>query len=184
MPSSHYDGDDTKVKGADNTLIGNVDKLLTTTDMDFARLYDGVAYNLNVEYILNNGQTVDHSFQTPNTSAVICAMFKTYSADRSEVQIWEAPTITTYAFSWTPKNRNRISSNTSAVVFQTITTTASAGTFLFKESNYGSGISVNQSPINRSSWFVLDQNTEYLFRIISHAANNLHTFQINWYEVG
>lgn len=176
-----------KLRGdSDGTKIGNVGDALkvTSEDQDRVNLVAGDAYCVNMEYSLNNGQTVYQSFKTPNTSTRIYIKAKLYSADRSEVQLWENPTGVTYSFSWTPKNRNRESSNTSASTLQAVNTQTSAGTFLCKDSTYGSGITTTSSPIQITQEWLLDQDTEYLFAMKSYAASNLTTLQLQWYEVG
>jgi hypothetical protein len=152
-------------------------------DKDGKHLLAGDAYAINIEYVMNDSQTVDHSFKSPNTSTRIHLKFKTYSAGRTEIQLFEAPTGVVYDFSWSSKNRNRESSNTAEAVVQSIDSLTTPGTYIWKESNYGSGLSVNQSPPHFSQEIILKQNTEYLFRVISHDPSNLTTVQVQWYEV-
>ena len=150
-------------------------------EQDDADLLAGKCFCVSIEYVLNLNQTVYHSFLTPASQKVRLRL-KTYSADRSEIQLWENPTVTAYAFNWTPRDRNRSTSNTAGSTVRAISTVSPLGTFLCKESNYGSGITQSQSPINGTQDWILDANTEYMFAMRSYAASNLTTLQIQWCE--
>ena len=171
------------IGGSDNqTRIGNVgDRLKVISSEEDESLNAGKCFCLGIEYVLNLNQTVYHSFQTP-ASQKVRIRFKTFSSDRSEIQIWENPTVTAYAFTWTPRDRNRSTSNTAGSTVRAITTVSPLGTFLCKESIYGSGITQTQSAINGSQEWIFEANTEYMFAMRSYAASNLTTLQLQWCE--
>lgn len=150
---------------------------------DKQKLSNGEAFVLSIQYVLNNGQTVYHSFQTPNTDKRIHLRFKTFSSDRTSILMYENPTVTAYSFSWTPRDRNRETANSSTTTIQAVSTQSSLGTFIHSENNYGSGLTVSESQVLHSPEFILDQDTEYLFGMQSFAASNLTTLQLLWYEV-
>lgn len=183
--SSTIQDEDTGDKAAVNTKSNGefgLEVIAEVSDIDLNSLLAGDAYCISMEYVLNSGQTVYQSFTTPNNSDLIKMQFKTQSMGRSEIQVWEAPTGVTYSFSWTPRNRNRNSSNTSNATVQAVNTQTTLGTFICKESNYGSGQTVTASPINNSRVYVLKPNTEYLFAMKSFDASNLTYLNLEWIE--
>lgn len=188
MGISYDDNDDIKIKGGtDDTIIGNINDRLKVDAIvineDKERLEAGQAFALNIQYVLSNGQTKYHSFITPNSATRIHFKFKTYSAGRSAINLFESPTVNAYDFSWTPRDRNRETANSSSMTVQAITSVSSAGTFLLGENNYGSGLAVSSSQILTSPEFILAPNTEYLIGMTSYEASNLTTVQTTWYEV-
>jgi hypothetical protein len=152
-------------------------------DFDRQHLYDGNAYILTIEYVMNQNQTIYQSFKTPNNAQRFLIWHKCYSAGRSEIQFWETPTGVVYNFAWTPRNRNRNSSNTSNATVQAVTSLTTPGTFLFKDSNYGSGITVGQSPLHITNEMLLAPNSEYIVALKSYDASNLTQVQLYWYEI-
>ena len=165
--------------------IGGVNRLAVDAlqrDEDDERLRNSDAFTLGIEYVLNNGQTVDHSFITPAAPTQVKFRFKTYSADRSEIQLWEAPTIGAYNFPWTPRNRDRVTNAATGMTVRAVSTTTAPGSYITKESNYAAGLSIHPSVVKFSQWYLLQPGTEYMIRMRSYAASNLTTVQLQWYE--
>ena len=185
LPMTVEDGQDGSGLKARVKEIGGVNRMAVDAlqrDEDDERLRNSDAFTLGIEYVLNNGQTVDHSFQTPAAPTQVKFRFKTYSADRSEIQLWEAPTIGAYNFSWTPRNRDRVTNAATGATVQAISTTTSPGSYVTKESNYAAGLSTHPSLVKFSQWYLLAPGTEYMIRMRSYAASNLTTVQLQWYE--
>ena len=150
---------------------------------DKSRLINGDAFAVNIEYSLNDGQTKYQMFTTPNTSTRVHLSIKCYSAGRTQITFWENPTTPVVNFGWTPRDRNRETANTAASTVEDLTSVTAPGTFLIKESCYGSGLATNQSHIMEFPELFLDQDTEYLIGMTSYEASNLTTVQLKWYEV-
>lgn len=155
--------------------------LNSTITEDKKHLFDGKAFRLTIQYVLGV-ETVLHSFQTPDTSTRIHLRFVTYSNERTQILVYENPTVTTYNFSWTPRDRNRVTANTPASTVRAVTTASSNGTFLFVEPNFGDASNFANTQKHFTE-MILAQNTEYLFGMQSYSTSNLTALHLLWYEV-
>lgn len=126
-------------------------------------------------------------FTAPNTVTRIHMLPFVESSLGVQITLFEAPTITLNGTVQTPINHNRNSLNTATLtVYKTPTVTGNGTQLSTREigSVAASGRSPGTSSEDRNeNEFVLKQNTPYLLRIVTLAANTDVTTILHWYEI-
>ncbi len=129
--------------------------------------------------------------KTPNTTKWSHLTVKAQSSVESLLEVLEEPTVTVdTGTTLALYNRNRNSSNTSGALDNASSPTAGQGsqgvtitddgTVLTSEIYGGNGF-IGGEGRDETEW-ILKQNTAYVFRLTSNAADNEVTLQLDWYE--
>ena len=128
----------------------------------------------------SNGQVVDFTFVTPNTTKWAHMDFYIGSTDAASIEIYEGATVDTTGTAITAINNNRNSTNTSDMTIRTGDTFTAVGTKIYGASSGDKGAA---GIIEREREIVLKQNTTYIFRITNQTnLTNTITYCGEWYE--
>ena len=182
-----------------------VSSTLARSGIDYAHhmVHDGEAYCASIyEADFDKAEQIGIIFTTPNTNKHLHVMLNVYASSAALFQICEAPTMDVGEYSVTfkkPMNRNRNSSNTSAIrswravpvvgqfshkVAADAAPVTTDGTLVHSEV-IGSGKQGGGGPTRDTGEFVLKRNTTFYFRLagtIQGADGSIASMELVWYE--
>jgi len=165
------------------TLDGSTEAL-NVIDYAHHEIHSGSHYFLANYAILGNGDDIDFTFHTPNSTKWVHLLFALESTGQTEFTVFEDVTGNNDGTPVTPNNSNRNKPDASASVLSQDATITDEGTIL---ENQLFGVTGNPSKsvggsTGRDDEIVLKQNTKYLFRISSDSASNNVSWRASWYE--
>ena len=157
---------------------------LEVIDYEHHEIHAGSHYIIASSDVLGSGITKDFCTYAPDTTKWIHIIFEVAGSASTSFDVFEAGDFDDDGISSTPLNSNRNSSNTAGFGVSADCTVNSTGTRIL---NYRFGSGTNPSKAlsgeNRSrTELVLKQDTNYLWRIRSNAADNNVTYVGSWYE--
>jgi hypothetical protein len=180
--------------GATHGILDLSSQQQVMIDSDHHELHNGRSYTAYVyDTDLDNAETLNICFKTPDTSSYVHVTKAVYNTVRSLFELLEAPTVT--AGSGTDRdavNRRRTSSNTSDILSMAGTpaagkytynaTITNDGTLLLGETVGGGSGPTSSSGVSRGmlEW-VLKPNTIYAFRLTSLANDGNASIFLEWY---
>lgn len=153
---------------------------------DHHEIHEGDAYYTIYSALKDSTATIEVRIATPNTTAWAHMVIEIDAAIAATAELWEATTKTDVVGNrLTPVNRNRNSSNTSALtICHTPAGSESAGATLTQyigASAVGGRVAEGGGASSRHE-FILKQNTAYLLRATSRADGNALSIILDWYE--
>lgn len=158
---------------------------LQTIDYAHHEAHAGSHYYVSGYSTLGSGGTISFSVTTPDTTKWAHMLFNIAGSDVTTVTVYEGATGISGGTAIVPINNNRNSSNTSGLTV-TVNPTVTAGTviidsYLFGDTGGGNAASAGGIAF-RGDELILKQNTAYLWRIVSGAADNRVSYRGHWYE--
>lgn len=138
--------------------------------------YYGYCENVN----LGNAAVRDILISVPDTNRWPHLLWKVRSSGEANLTIYEGATTSNDGTGVTEINHNRNSTNTSLTqIFFTPTLTATGAVICLE--HFGAGQNAGGESRGEQE-LILKQNTKYLFRIVSEAADNDISTMFGWYE--
>lgn len=163
-----------------------VSKMIAVLDIGHSEIHYGQMFTTSQQNAsLASSGTLLFEIITPDSGYVHLKEMFLLSEGKAQVELIEAPTITTGTTPLTALNRNRTSSNTADVVVKSNPTAISAGTELENFIIGAEGTPSISLPgnFNMDSEWVLKQSTTYLFRVTNlEASAKAVTAILHWYE--
>jgi hypothetical protein len=157
-----------------------------TRTIDYAHheVHDGSAYWAYKTVTLGNGEVSTVGVTTPNTTKWAHLLLKVDLSAAATFDILEDVTSFSGGASFTVLNFNRNSSKTSGLTVITGHTgsdliTPTGGTTIWTEALGTRGASTSRQ---NASELILNQNSNYLFRVTNGAASNNTSILLTWYE--
>lgn len=165
--------------------IDSISNLQICLEAEHATIHDGIHFVVENFITLGSGVTSNMIIETPASQSAHF-VFETYALDgAAEFEFRTDASTTSNGTIYTPINNNRISSNTSSLVFRLDPSTVTDGT-LMTRSRIGSGtIPTDKSGgnIQRNREFILKPSSKYQIKIINQAgATNNIGFVFSYYE--
>lgn len=169
-------------KEAGKDGIDSSTNTLQIIDYEHHEIHSGSHYNY-CDYSANSlasGAIIEFLMTTPNTTEWTHLAFEVYSATGCTIELFEGASGIVGGTTITPRNNNRNSSNTSNVsLIRDPTSIASDGV---RAAGFLAGAGRSSGFADRSKENILKQNTTYLVRITSTAAQNRISWCAEWYE--
>lgn len=174
---------------AGNSAIDEYTGAVITVPFEHHEIHEGDHYFARGYQDLAINNVLDFTLQTPNTAKWLNLTWQIDTENETNWLVYEDAVATTdLANTFTPRNNNRNSSNTSAATLryelQTSLANANADTDVTGATLLESGISGalrTAGQALRDNEMVLKQNTIYCFRAIATAAGFIN-FTMEWYE--
>lgn len=153
---------------------------LQVIDYPHHEIHSGSHYFICGFQDFSNGEVVDFTVVTPNTTKWLHMLFQIEGSGAVSIEIYEDATVDVAGTVTTPNNNNRNSANTSDAVIRTGDTFTDIGTLKFGNQ---SGANKAAGIIGRENEIILKQNSTYIFRITNQTAiTNVIYFCGEWYE--
>ena len=159
---------------------------LTAIDYAHHETHEGNSYFAVYSALTNDTATIEVRIQTPDTKMWAHMQITIDVALAGTAQLWKNTTLTHVGGNAiTPMNRNHNSTKTSGLTIchtpgDTQTVASNLTRYIGSASTSGRS-DVGGTGGNRGE-FILAQNTAYLIRVSSRAANNALTIVLDWYE--
>lgn len=164
--------------------IDSADNALTTIDQEHHEVHEGNHYFAGSYTTLGTSGVLDIIIVTPNTAIRMHYTAIVNSTAEMIAAFHEGVTETGDGAAVSIFNSDRNSSNTSTITMSTDPTTVSdTGTLLRAHSGGSTGPFAVGSAARSTSENILKQNTKYLIRITSNAADNIIDWEVIWYEI-
>ena len=158
---------------------------VNTIEYEHHEIHAGSHFILTGFATLANDASLDFRFTTPNTTKWAHLLFKVSGPSQTELLIYEGGNVTV-GTPVTPINSNRNSTKTSVMTLASGPTVTTTGTLIYSQSAGLAGTTPARAPsegfVTRGSELILKQNTTYLFRITSRQADNIVSYDGEWYE--
>ena len=143
-------------------------------------IHAGSHYFITGNQSFSNGQVVDFTMTTPNTTKWCHLLFTIDGTYAVSAEIKEAATVDTPGTAVTPRNSNRNYTDSSTMTVRVGDTFTDEGTSI---SDRYSGQNKVSGTVTRSSELILKQNTVYIFRITNESTSaNIISWDAIWYE--
>jgi hypothetical protein len=155
---------------------------LQTIEQEHAEIHSGDHYNY-CDYSaagLGSGATVEILMTTGDTDKLPHLVFEAYSVTGATLELFEGVSGVVGGTVITPRNNNRVSTNTSNVtMIKDPSSIASDGT---RAAGFLVGAGRNAGFASRSKENILKKNTTYMIRVTSLASSNRISWCADWYE--
>jgi len=157
---------------------------MVITTQEHHEIHEENHYFLENYQDVGSGVSLYMTIVTPDTTkwAHMVALFS--SEAEAYYEVYEGAAAGTGGSVLTARNNNRNSENTSGLVITLGVTPGATGTLLFAH-KLGSGTNPSQSSpgeSSRGSEIILAQDTIYLVKMTSGAADNAISYRLSWYE--
>jgi hypothetical protein len=165
----------------DDVWIDAASGNLRTTDNEHAHIHEGDHFNY-CDYALSQASAavIEFVITTPNTTKWGHVTFEFTASAGATMQLYEGTSGVTGGTTITPRNNNRNSSTAAGLtIVKDPTSITSDGT---RAAGFLAGGSRTAGLAGREKENLLKQNTVYLLRITSLAANNDISWCGEWYE--
>lgn len=160
--------------------IDSATESLQIVDYEHHEIHSGSHYFIAGSQAFSNGQVVDFTVITPNTTKWLHMTFNIEGTSGVSIEVKEAATVNVAGTPVTVINNDRNSTNTTGATIRTGDTFTSEGTSLFKQQT---GANQKAGSLERNREIILKQNTTYIFRLKNETAvANQITYAANWYE--
>jgi hypothetical protein len=163
--------DDVRIDASTNSL--------QTVDYEHHKIHSGSHFFVEGYMSFSNGQVVDFTFITPNTTEWTHMTFKIEGTAALSVEIHEGATVDAAGSAVTAYNNNRNSAHATTLTIRTGDTFTDEGTMI--AASYA-GANKTIGVVGRSREIILDQNSTYIFRITNETSANLISWLAEWYE--
>jgi len=150
-------------------------------DHEHHEVHNGRAFTFHDVFTLATSGSHGLVLQAPNTARLSHLVIETESSDNSDMYLFEKPTMTASVSTHTVYNRNRNSPNSAGLTIVASPTITASGTELIR-TKLRSARNVGGMDRNRNEW-ILKQNENYLYLVVSAANSNVHLAKFDWYEL-
>ena len=157
---------------------------LQVIDYPHHEIHGGSHYHLAQAATLDSGEKLRFIITTPNDPKWSHFLGIVKGTLTTDIKLYEGTTHVASSASVVGYNNNRNSSNTAGLKFFYVASTSGSDGTLIDRDRFGTGTSGGKQPGEGSREFewILKQNEDYFFEILSGANNNRIAAIINWYE--
>lgn len=153
---------------------------LQIVEYEHHEIHSGSHYFICGTQALSNGEVVDFTVVTPDTTEYAHMTFQIEGTGAISVAIHEGAVVNVAGSAVTAYNNNRNSANTTNLTIRTGDTFTGTGTVIYAVQTGANKIAGN---VERSREIVLDRNNTYIFRITNQTAlANQLSYCAEWYE--
>jgi len=178
-----------KIRGSKKNrpiAVDAMSNLLISIEPEHAAIHDGIHYVVEDFVSIANGGSASIIIETP-AFPTAHFVFEIYAVEGiCDIELRESATANVDGTALTPRNNNRISTNTSALVFRLNPTGLVDGTTLLSKSRTGSGNGPTTrvgGNIQHTKEYILKPSTKYQIKFTNQAGiNNTIGWSINYYE--